>query len=102
MQQKEWDKLTDHQRYTARYMHIIFTETKMYLPFASHPKFIDMLEILEGKTGFHGKHKRAPPALARFISSDMHEVLLKSLIATKMPMSLIMDTATDTLGHVFL
>ena len=76
-------------------LHIIFTEARMYLPFSSHETLIEMLKIL-------GQSRVAVPAMLHFISTDLHEIFRKHLLSVKMPMSYIMNTATDTMGKYYL
>ena len=45
LQENESQKLSEHERDTAHLLHIIYTETVMFVPFRSHENLIELLQI---------------------------------------------------------
>jgi hypothetical protein len=97
-----YETLSKMQQSTADMLLVIYAESRMYLPFESHPTIVKLLEMLGISWLHHHKHARAPPLFLDYISNDMHEKLLKHLMKHDRPLSIMMDTASDSVGNDFL
>lgn len=91
------------QQSTAKMLTTIYSKTRMYLPFESHSKLLELMEMNGApKYAAHHRHYMAPPLFVAHISDQMHGVMLRYLSARDRPLSMILDTATDSLGHDIL
>ncbi len=80
---------------TINMFKLIYTETITNTPFHRHPLFVDLLRDLKVNIGKYHSNDKAAATMTRFISAQMHESLIKSLIECNLPFSLIVDGTTD-------
>jgi len=99
LQRRSWEQLTASQLSTAKTFHTVFAEAKMNVAFRNHPTMTQLLELHGIPAWSHHKSEKAPPTFLRFISRDYQEKLLRHLTSAERPLSLILDTAVDSLGH---
>ena len=97
-------RLNELQKSTAAMFKIVFTETKAFVPFNSHDIVTGLIDSLGVKLGTHSLTRKAPPVYLREISKEYQRTLLEYLQKEKPPMSLILDSAMDSVGieHVAL
>ena len=100
----EGNRLNELQKSTAAMFRVIYAETKAFVPFNSHDIVIGLLETLDVKLGSHSQTRKAPPVYLHQISTEYQRTLMQYLQKEKPPMSLILDSATDSVGieHVAL
>lgn len=90
------------QRSTARTITTVYAEIKMYIPFRSHETLVTFMEMQGLPISIHHRHQKTPPIIANLISSEFHQTLLSYILHRNRPISIIMDTSTDSRGNDFL
>ena len=63
---------------------------------------MELVSTAGGKVGYHHYEKRSATKIAEFISAQMHKQLIKHILETDSPFSLITDGATDTRQNHYL
>jgi hypothetical protein len=104
---KEFEKQADskvsiEERATARMFLNVYAATRMHMPFSSHPILMQRLGLQGIDVGKHHLHEKAPAFFIRHISEGLHKTLLLDLEKKDGPLSIILHTATDSLGHDFI
>jgi hypothetical protein len=97
-----YQQLAPEQRATARMLLTVYAESQMYIPFNSHPTLITLLKQLGVNTGVHHQDRFGPPKFIGVVSGEMHRIFLTHMTKYDRPFSLILDTATDSVGNDML
>ena len=89
----EWG---DHSlEITNRMTRTVYTEAFKNIPYSSHPTMVQLQRENGLDLGSHHDSRFGAAAITKFISEQMHMQLLHSLCEEDMPVSIIVDSATD-------
>jgi hypothetical protein len=99
---KEYEKLTELEKSTYRMFLAAYVLTKITGSFTSHPQLVKLLQMNGVDMGSHHHGRKSAALFVRHISDSMQRSFLTHLVNSKKPFSIILDTATDSIGNEML
>jgi len=81
---------------TYRMIRTIFMEAKTGIPFTKHPDVVNLQKANGVNLGVHAFHKTAASTITKIISEQMHQKLLRRLIADDVEFAILVDATKDS------
>jgi hypothetical protein len=96
MKQQILSKISEEHLPSVKMIRTVYTEIKLNLPFSSHAIIVQLQKLNGVDLGKHHYEKTSATRITESISKKMHESLITHLNLKQYPMSLILDTSSDS------
>lgn len=98
-EKKEEERNKNYLLITSKMIRTVYVVNKLSLPFVDHKSVVDLQKLNGLDMGHHHYGRTGCNDMTIHISKHVHKILIENLIQSKMPISVIVDDATDT-GNV--
>jgi hypothetical protein len=89
-------------RVTSNMFRVVYAETQLNMPFFQHENVVKLLKAVKTDIGSHHYDKMSALRMLLLISDAFHRKLVKHIVSTNSPISIILDATTDSRGKHYI